>query len=117
MAVVTLCTEKGNGVDDVRVYTGTLVADLILAHTRSIKERRKPLQALLQRLRNHDFAVAQVGPSDLIQRVFVAVTAVSGSESRLNDLLDTAERMLFASEFEVADIRREIRGYTSSSSF
>ena len=47
--------------DDVRVYTGTLVADLVLSYARSIKERRKPLQALIQRLRNHDFAVAQVG--------------------------------------------------------
>ena len=101
--------------DDVRVYTGTLVADLVLSYARSIKERRKPLQALIQRLRNHDFAVAQVGPADLTQRVFLAVTAVSGSESLLQKRLATAERMLFASEFEVADLQRELSVYSAPS--
>jgi uncharacterized protein YlxP (DUF503 family) len=104
-------------VDDVRVYTGTLIADLVLANARSMKERRKPLQALLQRLRNHDYAVAQVGPTDLTRRAFVAVVAVSGGESLLNERLDAVERMLFASEFEVADIRREITSTTSSSRY
>ena len=103
--------------DDVRVYTGTLLADLLLTAARSMKDRRKPLQALLQRLRNHDYAVAQVGPADLTQRAFVAVVAVSGSESRLIERLDGIERMIFASEFEVADMRREITSSTSSSRF
>ncbi len=101
--------------DDVRVYTGTLVADLVLPYARSIKERRKPLQALIQRLRNRDFAVAQVGPADLTRRVFLAVTAVSGSESLLQERLATAERMLVASEFEVADLQRELSVYSAPS--
>ena len=101
--------------DDVRAYTGTLVADLILPHARSIKDRRKVLQALKQRLRNHDFAVAQVGPPDLIQRVWLTVAAVSGSESGLRNRLDAAERMLFAGPFEVADLQREITSYSTSS--
>lgn len=103
--------------DDVRVYTGTLLADLVLATARSKKDRRKPLQALLQRLRNQDFAVAQVGPADLTQRAFLAIVAVSGSESRLSERLDAGERMLYTSEFEVADVRREITSSTSSSRF
>jgi uncharacterized protein YlxP (DUF503 family) len=102
-------------VDDVRVYTGTLVADLVLAHARSIKERRKPLHALVQRLRNHDFATAQVGPTDLTQRVFLAITAVSGSDGQLEERLAAAERLLFSSDFEVADLRREVTSYTAPS--
>ncbi len=101
--------------DDVRVYTGTLVVDLVLPHARSLKERRKPLQALQQRLRNQDFALAQVGPADLTQRVFLAVAAVSGSAQRLDERLDRAERLLFASGFEVAGIERRIGQYSAAS--
>ncbi len=46
--------------DDVRIYTGTLVADLVLPGSRSLKEMRAPLHALVQRLRNAEYAVARV---------------------------------------------------------
>ena len=94
--------------DDVRTYTGTLIADLVLNAARSLKDRRGPQRTLVQKLRNHDFAVAQVGPADLVQRLFLAVTAVSSSETRVDERLDGAERVLFASDFEVADLRRII---------
>lgn len=94
--------------DDVRTYTGTLVADLVLGSSRSLKDRRGPQRALVQKLRHLDFAVAQVGPADLVQRLFLAVTAVSGSETQVEELLDGAERVLFASEFEVGELRRHI---------
>ncbi len=94
--------------DDVRTYTGTLIADLILPAARSLKDRRAPQRALVQRLKNSDLAVAQVGPADLVQRLFLAVTAVSGSESLLVERLDGAERLLFASGFEVGELRRRI---------
>ena len=94
--------------DDVRIFTGTLVADLILEGARSLKDRRAPLRSLVQRLRNRHFAVAQVGPADLRQRVFLAVTVVAGAEGRADELLDAAERVLIASEFTVGDLRRDI---------
>ncbi len=101
--------------DDVRIYTGTLVADLILPEAHSLKDRRGPLRALVQRLRNRDLAVAQVGPADLQQRVFLAVAAVSGSEGAVGELLDGAERTIFASEFAVGAVTREIRVDTFAS--
>ncbi len=94
--------------DDVRTFSGTLIADLVLPQARSLKERRAPQRALVQKLKNHDFAVAQVGPPDLVQRLFLAITAVSGSESLLEELLDGAERLLFSSGFEVGEVRRMI---------
>ena len=42
------------------------------------------------------------------ERLFLAVTAVSNSETRVEELLDGAERVMFASEFEVGDLRRAI---------
>ncbi|MEZ4388236.1 MAG: DUF503 family protein [Candidatus Krumholzibacteriia bacterium] len=95
--------------DDVRIHCGTLTADLVLPHAQSIKERRQALRSLVQRLHNHRFAVAQVGPPDLWQRAFLAVAAVSGSAAVLDALLDEAERLIFASPFDVADLRRDVR--------
>lgn len=91
-----------------RIFTGTLIADLLLPAARTLKERRGPLRSLLQKLRNQDFAVAQVGPSELTQRVFLAISAVSGQAQMVDDLLDGAERIIFASDFEVADLNRNI---------
>lgn len=92
--------------DDVRVYTGSLVADLVLGGARSLKDLRAPLRALAQRLRNQGFAVARVGPADLSQRAFLAVGAVSGDSEQVEARLDEAERLLYDSPFEIADLRR-----------
>ncbi|MFT5233099.1 MAG: hypothetical protein ACI9UK_000916 [Candidatus Krumholzibacteriia bacterium] len=99
---------KGQHLDDVRVFTGTLIADLVLPYAHSLKERRGPLRALVQKLKNQDLAVAQVGPADLHQRVFLAISAISSSESQLEKLLDMAERLLLSREFEVANVLRDI---------
>jgi uncharacterized protein YlxP (DUF503 family) len=95
--------------DDVRIYAGTLVADLVLPHARTLKDKRGPLRALIQRLRNQHFAVAQVGPTDLSQRAFLAIGTVSGSAALVGELLDGAERVLFASDFEVGEVRRAVQ--------
>ena len=94
--------------DDVRIYSGTLIADLIMTEARTLKDKRGPLRALVQKLKNQGFAVAQVGPAELIQRCFLAVGAVANEESLADGLLDAAERIIFASEFEVGDLRRDM---------
>ncbi|MFH1844136.1 MAG: DUF503 family protein [bacterium] len=104
-------------VDDIRVYMGTVIADLVLTEARSIKERRKPLQSLKQRLLNQDYAVAQVGPADLTRRIFLAVTAVAGSEGILLERLAAAERIIVASEFSVGSLEREISSYSAPSAW
>lgn len=101
--------------DDVRAHTGTLVADLVLPHAASLKERRQALRSLVQKLRNLDFAIAQVGPADLTQRVFLAVADVSGSAAKLAERLDAAERLVFASVFEVASLHREVASWSAPS--
>jgi len=101
--------------DDIRVHTTTLIVDLRLPLADSLKERRKELRGLLERLRNDGYAVAQVGPPDLHQRVFLAIADVSGQPARLADRLDDAERILFASDFEVASLRRSENTWTDTS--
>ena len=94
--------------DDVRIHTGTLLADLLLPHAQSIKDRRQALRSLVQRLVNRRLAVAQVGPADLRQRAFLLVGAVAGDAAGLDQQLDAAERVIFASQFEVVDLRRDV---------
>lgn len=95
--------------DDVRMHTGTLLADLVLPHAQSLKDRRQALRALSQRLLNRHLAVAQVGPAELRQRAFLLIGAVAGDSAGLDRQLDAAERVIFASDFEVADLRRDVR--------
>ncbi len=92
--------------DDVRHVTATLVVDLHLPYAESLKDRRRVLQGLVQRLQHRHYAVAQIGPPDLVQRAFLAVAVVSGHPDHADELLDEAERLIFASDFEVADLRR-----------
>lgn len=94
--------------DDVRIYTGTLVADLVLAGSRSLKDMRAPVRALAQRLRNHGYAVARVGPADRQQRAFLAIATVAGEAELAEARLDEAERLVYDSPFEVADLRRGV---------
>jgi len=101
--------------DDVRAHTGMLIADLVLPHATSLKDRRQALRALTQKLRNLQFATAQVGPSDLTQRVFLAVADVSGEVAQLEARLDAAERLVFDSEFEVASLHRDVRSWSGNS--
>ena len=101
--------------EDVRAHTGTLVADLVLDHADSLKDKRQALRPLLQKLRQQDFAIAQVGPADLTRRAFVAISDVSGSVARLEERLDAAERIIYASEFAVANLHREITSYSAPS--
>jgi uncharacterized protein YlxP (DUF503 family) len=93
--------------DDIRVTTGMLVLGLRLPHAASLKERRQELRSLMDRLRRSEFAAAQVGPADLQQRAFVAVSAVAGAPALLEERLDQAEALAFGSAFEVAVLRRE----------
>ena len=101
--------------DDVRIHTGTLLADLVLPHAQSIKDRRQALRSLVQRLVNRRLAVAQVGPADLRQRAFLLVGAVAGDAAGLDQQLDAAERVIFASQFEVVDLRRDVNQDSFSS--
>jgi uncharacterized protein YlxP (DUF503 family) len=101
--------------DDIRIHTGYLLADLVLPHARQLKDRRQALRSLVQKLLNRRLAVAQVGPADLRQRAFLLVGAVAGTSAGLDELLDAAERVIFAGEFEVADLRRDVRQESFSS--
>jgi uncharacterized protein YlxP (DUF503 family) len=92
--------------DDVRAVSGLLVLDLVLPGAVSPKDLRHELRSLLDRLRRLELAAAQVGPTDLQQRAWVAVSAVSNAAHQVDALLEEAERLAFASPFAVTVAHR-----------
>ncbi len=101
--------------EDVRAHTGTLVLDLLLPLADGLKDRRKRLRSLQDRLSAQDFAVAQIGPADRPQRAFLAVSVVGGSVAKVEERLDAAERTAFESEFEIRVLSRDVRTWSGSS--
>ena len=101
--------------DDIRSHTGTLIADIRLSGSITLKDRRRELRPLLQKLLQNDLAVSQIGPSDLTARVFLAIATVSGTPSIVDERLDLAERILFQTPFEILILRRDINTWSGSS--
>lgn len=98
--------------ESVKVFSGLLVVDLLLPGCLSLKDRRKPLRSLLQKLHNQDFSATQFGKADLHQRVFLAVSVVSGNAVKLEELLDAAERVILDSSFEMRVIQRDTNTFS-----
>ena len=93
--------------DDVRHYTGTLVADLHLPHA---QQPQGPAAGAAQ----PGAAAAEppfLGGPDRPGRTSSSGRSWPSASSRgavreLDELLDEAERIIFAGDFEVADLRR-----------
>ena len=77
------------------MFTGTLVADLLLGDVHSLKEKRAVVRPIVAELRRR-FAVAaaEVGDLDVHRRVQVGVATVAGDAGQVADVLDSCERLL-----------------------
>jgi uncharacterized protein len=86
----------------------TLELDLHLPAARSLKAKRSVLRPLIEGLRHrYQVAVAEVDHQDLWQRAGVAVAAVAGTASHVDDVLDACERFVWSHpELEVVSASR-----------
>jgi uncharacterized protein YlxP (DUF503 family) len=79
------------------MYVGALRMEFTLPGARSLKEKRKPLRSLKDRVRRRfNVAVAEVGGQDLWQRTVVGVALVAGTEQQLRRDLQAVRRYLEA---------------------
>lgn len=97
---------------DRSIRIAVLVLDLHLPFAHSLKEKRRVVRSLLDRVRTkHHLSAAEVGGQDLHQRASVAFCAVGSMPVALEQLLDLivseAERELPAG---VEVVQREILG-------
>ena len=77
------------------MFTGSLIADLLLGDVHSLKEKRAVMKPIVAELRRR-FAVAaaEVGDPDLHRRAQVGVATVAGQPAQVTDVLDACERLL-----------------------
>lgn len=77
------------------MFTGTLVADLLLGDVHSLKGKRSVVRPVVAELRRR-FAVAaaEVGDQDLHRRVQIGIATVAGETGHVTDVLDACERLL-----------------------
>jgi len=70
------------------VTVGICTIELFLPDAQSLKDKRRILKSLLQRIRNrHNVSVAEVEHQDLWQRAGIAVAAVASAQKPIDAML------------------------------
>ncbi len=87
---------------------GLIKVELFFRGCRTLKDRRGFLLSLKKRLSNMGFSVAQVGPPDIIQRAWIAAVCVSGTETVVSQMLNSAEKFMYNPEWELISIDKDI---------
>lgn len=76
------------------VVVGLLTVELFISDAASLKDRRRVVKSLLDRLTNrHNVAVADLGP-DRPNRAVLALTTVANDEAHVHRVLDAALRLI-----------------------
>jgi uncharacterized protein YlxP (DUF503 family) len=77
---------------------GVLHLELRTEHAESLKDRRNVIRSLKARLRSrHNVAVAEIGPSDFLNRALVSAVTISSDRT-------FAEKVLQAVEADAASV-------------
>ena len=92
------------------MFTGSLVADLLLGDVHSLKEKRAVVRPVVAELRRrYAVAAAEVGDADLHRRAQVGVAAVAASAAHVTDVLDACERLIAGRpEVDLLSVRRQL---------
>jgi len=92
------------------VFTGSLMADLLLGDVHSLKEKRSVVRPVVAELRRrYAVAAAEVGDAGLHRRVQVGVAAVAADAVHVTEVLDACERLIAGRpEVELLSVRRQL---------
>jgi uncharacterized protein YlxP (DUF503 family) len=84
--------------------------DLEVLGSRSLKDKRRVRQSLLERLWAMHLAASEVALQDNVRRLRLGIAAVSGDPARLEAVWQAVERLLFSVEgVTVLQLNRETR--------
>ena len=76
---------------------GLLVVDLFISDALTLKDRRRVVKSLLERLANrHNVSVADLGPDERPHNATLAVTTVANDRVHVDRVLQAALRMIEA---------------------
>lgn len=89
------------------MVTACLRVDLHLPYSHSLKEKRRPLKSILEKLRNRfNVAAAEVGYQDLHQRAVVGVAFVASDGGQLAKEVQAVREFIYNNpDFQVLEIR------------
>ncbi|HYT10849.1 MAG TPA: DUF503 domain-containing protein [Mycobacteriales bacterium] len=92
------------------MFTGSLVADLLLGDVHSLKQKRAAVRPVVAELRRrYAVAAAEVGHADLHRRAQVGVATVAADAAHVTEVLDACERLIAGRpELELLSIRRRL---------
>ena len=72
---------------------GVLHLELRIDHAQSLKDRRNVIRSLKARLRSrHNVAVAEIGPTDVLNRALVSVVTISNDRTFAEKVLQAVEQ-------------------------
>jgi uncharacterized protein YlxP (DUF503 family) len=100
-------------------YVGAVSADLHLPHGGSLKDKRRELRRLKQRLaQRHGCAVAEVDHHDLWQRARITIAVVGRDAHEVGTQIEAVSRALHTDPaFEVLEESREVRAVEAEPTF
>lgn len=100
-------------------YVGAVSADLHLPHGGSLKDKRRELRRLKQRLaQRHGCAVAEVDHHDLWQRARITIAVVGRDAHDVGTQIEAVSRALHTDPaFEVLEESREVRAVEAEPTF
>lgn len=92
---------------------GWIRADLLIPMSHSLKDKRRPLRSLLEKLRNRfHVSAAEVDCQDLHQRAVIGVALVSGDGGLLAEQMRAVKEFILNNpECQVLDIDAETLGW------
>ena len=95
------------------MFTGTLVADVLLGDVHSLKAKRSVIRPILAQLRRFEVAAAEVGDADLHRRSQLGMALVAADAEHIRDVLDQCERLVADQpEVQLLSVRRRLIGDT-----
>ena len=90
------------------MVVGVLQLELSVPEAQSLKDKRRIIKSIKDRLARHNVSVAEVDHQDQWQRAGIGVAVVASSDGHLREILDSVERFVDTSaNVEVLDVHTD----------
>jgi len=89
---------------------------LHIRHAQSLKDKRRVLQSLVQKLRNEGFSVTESGHADDPKRGSIGYAFAASSPAFVRQRLEEVDRMLLG-DFMVVEHRKDVVDYGGEDAF
>ncbi len=89
---------------------------LHLRHAQSLKDKRRVVQSLMQKLRNEGFSAAETGYADELKRASLGYTFAARSSNLVRRKVEEVDRLLVG-DYLVVEHKRDVVDYSGEDVF